>query len=105
VCEPNLTSEVATNAVLNGCLTRLGWSAEQFASHLNELARFLRLLDEVLEDAPAVAEGQTAERPALHTAPALAQPGLCAVVTSLPRAGHPGILRVADERWRALRSN
>ncbi|MGH3938576.1 MAG: hypothetical protein ACRDTG_08045 [Pseudonocardiaceae bacterium] len=32
----------ATNAVLVGCLTRLNWTPEQFASHLNQLARALR---------------------------------------------------------------
>ncbi len=50
--EPNLTSEVATNVALNSCLTRLGWSAEQFASHLNELARSLRLPDEIHPKTP-----------------------------------------------------
>jgi hypothetical protein len=52
VREPNLTSEVATNVALNSCLTRLGWSAEQFASHLNELARSLRLPDKVHPKTP-----------------------------------------------------
>ncbi|MGH3931306.1 MAG: hypothetical protein ACRDTF_15200, partial [Pseudonocardiaceae bacterium] len=32
----------ATNAVLVGCLTRLGWTPEQFAYHLNRLGRALR---------------------------------------------------------------
>ncbi|MGH3885107.1 MAG: hypothetical protein ACRDSZ_00825 [Pseudonocardiaceae bacterium] len=50
--EPDLTSEVATNVALNSCLTRLGWSAEQFASHLNGLARSLRLPDEIHPKTP-----------------------------------------------------
>jgi hypothetical protein len=52
VREPNLTPEVATNVALHSCLTRLGWSAEQFAGHLNELARSLRLPDEVHPKTP-----------------------------------------------------
>ena len=37
-----LVFQDATNAVLVGCLTRLGWTPEQFAYHLNRLARSLR---------------------------------------------------------------
>ncbi len=40
--EPHLMRQDATNAMLVGCLTRLGWTPEQFASHLNRLARSLR---------------------------------------------------------------
>jgi tetratricopeptide (TPR) repeat protein len=42
VSEPHLMRQDATNAVLIGCLTRLGWTPEQFAYHLNQLARSLR---------------------------------------------------------------
>lgn len=45
--EPNLTPEVAMNVALDSYLTRLGWSAEQFASHLNGFARCMRLPDEI----------------------------------------------------------
>lgn len=41
--ESNLMQQEATNVPLVGCLTRLGWTPEQFASHLNRLARSLRL--------------------------------------------------------------
>ncbi len=40
--EPHPVHQEATNAVLMGCLTRLGWTPEQFAYHLNRLARSLR---------------------------------------------------------------
>ncbi|MGH3811131.1 MAG: hypothetical protein ACRDUV_01580, partial [Pseudonocardiaceae bacterium] len=40
--EPHPIRQEATNAVLIGCLTRLGWTPEQFACHLNRLAHSLR---------------------------------------------------------------
>ncbi|MGH3996702.1 MAG: hypothetical protein ACRDTJ_04485, partial [Pseudonocardiaceae bacterium] len=40
--EPYPGHQDATNAVRVGCLTRLGWTPEQFAYHLNQLARALR---------------------------------------------------------------
>ena len=40
--EPHLMPQDATNAVLIGCLTRLDWTPEQFAYHLNQLGRALR---------------------------------------------------------------
>lgn len=48
----------ATNAVLAGCLTRLGWSPEQFAYHLNRMGRSLRPggAADPSEDASAVAD-------------------------------------------------
>ncbi|MGH3855320.1 MAG: tetratricopeptide repeat protein [Pseudonocardiaceae bacterium] len=50
--EPNLTPEVPTNAALESYLTRLGWSPEQLASHLNELARRMRLPEEIHPKTP-----------------------------------------------------
>lgn len=50
--EPNLTPEVAMNVALDSYLTRLGWSAEQFASHLNGFARCMRLPDEIHPKTP-----------------------------------------------------
>ncbi len=41
--EPHPVCQEATNAVLVGCLARLGWSPEQFAYHLNQFARSMRL--------------------------------------------------------------
>lgn len=41
--ESNQARPEATNVPLVGLLTRLGWSPEQFAAHLNGLARSLRL--------------------------------------------------------------
>ncbi|MGH7511231.1 MAG: hypothetical protein ACREMZ_17520 [Gemmatimonadales bacterium] len=41
--ELNPTPEPVTNVTLIGYLTRLGWSPEQLAYHLNRLARSLRL--------------------------------------------------------------
>ncbi|MGH3907504.1 MAG: hypothetical protein ACRDTE_25505, partial [Pseudonocardiaceae bacterium] len=52
VSEPHLTSEPATNVMLVGYLTRLDWSAEQFAYRLNGLARSLRLPDRIHAKTP-----------------------------------------------------
>ncbi len=41
--EPPLIPPETTNATLIGYLTRLGWTSEQLASHLNALARALQL--------------------------------------------------------------
>ncbi|MGQ0772979.1 MAG: hypothetical protein ACT4NY_00925 [Pseudonocardiales bacterium] len=41
--EPNLTGKPGTNVTLVGCLTRLGWTPEEFAYQLNTLARSLGL--------------------------------------------------------------
>ena len=40
--KPHLMRQDATNAVLIGCLARLSWTPEEFAYHLNRLARSLR---------------------------------------------------------------
>jgi hypothetical protein len=37
-----MRQDAVTNAVLVGCLTRLNWTPEQFAYHLNRMARSLR---------------------------------------------------------------
>jgi len=42
VSKPHLMRQDATNAVLIGCLARLSWTPEEFAYHLNRLARSLR---------------------------------------------------------------
>ncbi len=52
VSESDPTNQSASNVTLIGCLTRLGWSPEQFASHLNGLARSLRLPDEIHPKTP-----------------------------------------------------
>lgn len=45
--ERNSTNEPVTNAALLGYLTRLDWSPEQFAGHLNGLARSMRISDRI----------------------------------------------------------
>jgi hypothetical protein len=40
------------NVALDGFLTRLGWSPEQFGHHLNEFARCMRLPDVIHPKTP-----------------------------------------------------
>ena len=47
-----MSEDGATNRVLDGYLSRLGWSAPQLARHLNELAAALRLPDRVHPKTP-----------------------------------------------------
>lgn len=107
VSESDPTNQSASNVTLIGCLTLLGWSPEQFASHLNGLARSLRLPDEIHPKTPR--RWLTARPP--HVRPCVPRqpwPGLVCALLSMYRTRQAGPRRLWNEveqlheQWTAL---